>query len=59
MPERFGDFAKEQSFEGGKLRLDDILNKEILVIGYKIKDSHQKKTEVLGRIFMRITRRGF
>jgi len=43
MPERFGDFAKEQSFEGGKLRLDDILNKEILVIGYKIKDSHQKK----------------
>lgn len=43
MPERFGDFAEEQSFEGDKLRLDEILNKEILVKGYKIKDSHQKK----------------
>ena len=43
MPERFGDFAEEESFEGEKLRLDEVLNKEILVTGYKIKDSHQKK----------------
>ncbi|OPY54719.1 MAG: hypothetical protein A4E48_00298 [Methanosaeta sp. PtaU1.Bin060] len=43
MPERFSDFANEEAFEGEKLRLDDILNKEILVTGYKIKDSHQKK----------------
>lgn len=48
MPERFGDFAEEETFEGEKLRLDEILNKEILVTGYKIKDSHQKKgTEYL------------
>lgn len=43
MPERFGDFAEEQSFEGEKLRLDEILNQEILITGYKIKDSHQRK----------------
>lgn len=43
MPERFGDFAEEQSFEGEKLRLDEVLNQEILITGYKIKDSHQKK----------------
>jgi hypothetical protein len=43
MPERFGDFAEEEAFDGDKLRLDEILDKEILVNGFKIKDSHQKK----------------
>lgn len=43
MPERFGDFAEEEVFDGEKLRLDEILNKEILVTGFRIKESHQKK----------------
>ena len=43
MPERFGDFADEEAFDGDKLRLDEILNKEILVTGFRIKESHQKK----------------
>jgi hypothetical protein len=43
VPERFGDFAEEETFDGDKIKLDEILNKEILVAGYKIKDSHQKK----------------
>lgn len=43
MPERFGDFAEEEAFDGDKIRLDEIMNKEILVTGFKIKDSHQKK----------------
>ncbi len=43
MPERFGDFAEEEAFDGDKLRLDEILNKEILVTGFRIKESHQKK----------------
>lgn len=42
MPERFTDFAEEETFEGEKLRLDEILNREILVTGYKIKDSSKK-----------------
>ena len=41
---RFGDFAEEVNiFEGDKKRIEDILNKEILVLGFKIKDSKQRK----------------
>lgn len=54
MHERFGDFAEEQSFDGDKVRLDEILNKEILVTGYKIKDSHQKKGTQYLTIYLEI-----
>lgn len=38
----FSDFAEEsKSFEGDKKKLDDILNQEILVLDFKIKDSKQ------------------
>jgi len=44
-PNRFSDFAEEQSrLEGGKVKLKDILNKEITVTGYKIKKSNYTKT---------------
>lgn len=43
MTEKFGDFAEEQVLDGDKLKLDDIINKEILITGFKIKDSHLKK----------------
>jgi hypothetical protein len=34
---RFSEFSKEQTpLEGDKIKLDDILNKEIIVCGYKI-----------------------
>lgn len=37
---RFSDFAKEESFlDGDKIKIDKILNKEILITNYKIKDS--------------------
>lgn len=40
---RFSDFAEEsKSFEGDKKKIDEILNEEILVIDFKIKDSKQK-----------------
>jgi len=39
-PKRFKDFAKEHvPLDGAKLKIDDILNKEITVIGYRVKDS--------------------
>jgi len=39
-PKRFGDFAKEHMpLDGTKLRIGDILNKEILVLGFKVKKS--------------------
>lgn len=34
---RFSEFAEEdQQFEGDKVRLDDVLNKEVAVLNYKI-----------------------
>ena len=39
-PKRFKDFAKEHvPLDGAKLKIDDILNKEITVIGFRVKDS--------------------
>jgi len=36
---RFSDFAEEsKAFEGNKKRIDDILNQEILITDFKIKD---------------------
>ncbi|MCD4760871.1 hypothetical protein K8R42_03165 [bacterium] len=37
---RFSDFAEEmKSFEGDKKKIEDILNQEILIIDFKVKDS--------------------
>ncbi len=42
--EKFCDFAeKRQILEGDKERIDDILNKNIIVTGYKIEKSKFKK----------------
>jgi len=43
----FSDFADEtKPFEGDKKKIDEILNKDILIIDYKIKDSkHHKDTQ--------------
>lgn len=39
---RFSDFADEvKSFEGDKKKIGDIINTEILIIDFKIKDSKQ------------------
>ncbi len=39
----FSDFADEsKSFDGEKKKLDDILNKEILILDFKVKDSKQR-----------------
>lgn len=40
----FSDFADEtKSFEGDKKKIEEILNKEILIVDFKIKDSKQHK----------------
>ena len=42
---RFGDFAQEASpLDGSKLKIEDVVNKEILILGYKLKDSKYAKT---------------
>ena len=41
---KFGDFANEPALlDGAKINIVDILNKEILVIGYRLSDSKYKK----------------
>ena len=39
---KFSDFAKESILDGEKVKIDDIINKEIKIIGYAIKDSKYK-----------------
>ena len=43
--QRFSDFVKteESIYNGTELKLKDILNKEILVVGYKIRPSKKKE----------------
>ena len=41
---RFSDFAEEDGpLEGDKIRIDSILNQEILITGHKVKKSKYKK----------------
>lgn len=39
---KFSDFAKEQVLDGDKLKLDDVLDKEIIVLGYQVNKSRYK-----------------
>jgi len=40
---RFSDFAEEaKPFAGEKKRIDDILNQEVLIIDFKVKESKQR-----------------
>ena len=41
---RFSDFAEEDGpLEGDKVKVETILNQEILILGYKVKKSKYKK----------------
>ena len=40
---RFSDFAEDKVLDGDKVKIDDILNKEIKIIGYAIKNSKYSK----------------
>ena len=52
---RFSDFAEEsKSFEGDKKRIDDILNQEILITDFKIKDSKKKQGSLYATIQFKI-----
>lgn len=37
---KFGDFVEEPgTLEGSKVRLDDVVNKEVLIVGYRLSPS--------------------
>jgi len=46
---RFSDFAEEsKSFDGDKKKIDEILNQEILVVDFKMKDSkHHRDSQYI------------
>ena len=52
---RFGDFAEETTpFEGDKIKIDDLLNKELLILGFKIRDSKQKPDTIYATIQLKL-----
>jgi len=52
---RFSDFAEESKvFDGDKIRIDDILNQEILIIDFKIKDSKKRQDTLYATIQFKI-----
>ena len=44
---KFTDFAKETVLDGDKISIDGLLNEEILIIGFRIKNSKYKEKEYL------------
>jgi len=44
---RFSDFSKEEILDGDKIKIDDVLNKEINIIGCSIKSSKLKDGKYL------------
>ena len=42
---KFKDFVKEPILDGDKLKIDDILNQEIIILGCIIKDSRYAKND--------------
>lgn len=45
---KFSEFAEEEKpLEGSKVKLDDILNKEVLITGFKVSESKFKQEKYL------------
>jgi DNA polymerase I-like protein with 3'-5' exonuclease and polymerase domains len=52
---RFSDFADDvKSFEGDKKKIEDILNEDILILDFKVKDSKQRKDTEYATIQFRL-----
>ena len=48
---RFSDFAEEtKAFDGNKKRIEDILNQEILILDFKVKDSKKRQDSLYATI---------
>ena len=46
MVKRFSDFAKAPDvLDGDKIKLDDLINQDVVVIGYKVTDSKYSKNK--------------
>lgn len=63
MPDKypqFSDFAEEATlFEGDKKKIDETLNREILILAFKIRDSKQRKGTSYATIQFRMDNEDF
>ena len=44
---RFTDFAKENILDGDKIKINDVINKEIIILNFSIKESKLKEGNYL------------
>jgi len=42
---KFADIAKEQVLDGDKIRIDDVINTEIIILKYAVKESRYSKNK--------------
>ena len=54
----FSDIAKEQVLDGDKVRIDDIINMEITILKYTIKESRYSKNESGNYLTLQIEHEG-
>ncbi len=56
---RFSDFATDQvALDGDKVKLDEILNEPVVIIGYRIRKSRFSKNESGEYLTLQFTREG-
>lgn len=56
---RFSDFADESTYDGDKKRIDDLLNHEILILKFKVKNSIKRKDTTYTTIHLQIDETNF
>ena len=44
---KFGDFAEENILDGDKIRIDDVINEEITILNFRVKESKLKDGDYL------------
>jgi len=44
---KFGDFAEENILDGDKIRIDDVINEEITILNFRVKESKLKEGDYL------------
>ena len=47
MTKRFTDFAEENILDGDKIRIDDVINEEITILNFRVKESKLKEGDYL------------
>lgn|SRR3990167_3436363 len=55
---RFSDFCDEKILDGDKIKIDDILNEEIVIYNYRVRESRYSKNESGKYLTLQISMKG-